>query len=91
MPTRNLPADAPTTGIRVLVADDDGRVRLLFAVLLRAAAGVASVIEAKDRGGAAELGRASQRRHREPSAESRAGRRNRRLSSSENGLPADIK
>jgi CheY-like chemotaxis protein len=58
MPTRNFPADAPPTGIRLLVADDDEGVRSLFAGLLRDAAGVASVIEAKDGAEAVELGRA---------------------------------
>jgi CheY-like chemotaxis protein len=58
MPSRDLPADAPTTGIRLLVADDDDRVRSLFAALLREAAGVASVIEATDGIEAVELGRA---------------------------------
>ena len=41
-------AAAPVTGIRVLVADDDARVRSLLATLLRAATGGASIIEAKD-------------------------------------------
>jgi CheY-like chemotaxis protein len=42
-------------GIRVLVADDDAQVRSLFATLLRAANGVASVIEAEDGAEAVEL------------------------------------
>ena len=57
MPTRDLPAHAMTSGIRLLVADDDERVRSLFAALLGEAAGVASVIEAKDGAQAVELGR----------------------------------
>jgi CheY-like chemotaxis protein len=36
------------TGIRVLVADDDSRVRSLFAGLLREVKGVSSVLEAED-------------------------------------------
>jgi CheY-like chemotaxis protein len=50
-------ADAPVTGIRVLVADDEARVRSLVATLLRAATGVVSVIEAEDGVEAVELGR----------------------------------
>ncbi|HEV8249989.1 MAG TPA: response regulator [Gaiellaceae bacterium] len=57
MPSRDLPADAPTTGIRLLVADDDSRIRSLFAALLGEAAGVASVIEAGDGIEAVQLGR----------------------------------
>ena len=48
-------ADAPVAGIRVLVADDDAQVRSLFATLLRAANGVASVIDAEDGADAVEL------------------------------------
>ncbi len=48
-------ADEPLTGIRVLVADDDAHVRSLFATLLQAANGVASVIEAADGAEAVEL------------------------------------
>jgi CheY-like chemotaxis protein len=61
MPSQDLPADAPTAGIRLLVADDDDGVRSLFAALLRYSAGVASVIEGKTGIEAVELGRA---RHR---------------------------
>ena len=57
MPTRNRSAHATKTGIRLLVADDDERVRSLFAALLGEAAGVASVIQAKDGAEAVELGR----------------------------------
>lgn len=53
-------ADAPVAGIRVLVADDDAQVRTLFATLLQAANGVASVIEAEDGAEAVELGRKEQ-------------------------------
>jgi CheY-like chemotaxis protein len=49
--------DAPATGARVLVADDDERVRAMFATLLRATAGVESVIEVHDGGEAVELAR----------------------------------
>ncbi len=55
MRVQDRSADAPVTGIRVLVADDDARVRSLFATLLRAANGVASVIEAADGAEAVEL------------------------------------
>ena len=58
MPTRDLSAHVPATGIRLLVADDDERVRSLFAELLGEAAGVASVIEATDGAEAVELARA---------------------------------
>jgi CheY-like chemotaxis protein len=51
----DAPADAPAAGARVLVADDDPGVRTMFATLLRAAAGVASVIEAEDGAEAVEL------------------------------------
>jgi two-component system NarL family response regulator len=53
-------AGAPTRGIRVLVVDDDDAVRSLFATLLREAAGVSSVLEAKDGAEAVELGRENQ-------------------------------
>lgn len=53
-------ADAAMTGIRVLVADDDARVRSLLATLLQATAGVASVIEAEDGAEAVQLGRGEQ-------------------------------
>ena len=56
MPIADLPADGTAAGIRVLVADDDKGARTLFATLLRAAAGVTSVIEAKDGAEAVELG-----------------------------------
>jgi CheY-like chemotaxis protein len=55
MPISDLPADATAAGIRVLFADDDKGVRTLFATLLRATAGVGSVIEAKDGAEAVEL------------------------------------
>lgn len=48
----------PTTGIRLLVADDDDGVRSLFAALLRVATRVAPMIEARDGIEAVELGRA---------------------------------
>ena len=38
----------PASGARLLLADDDARVRALLAPLLRAAAGVGSVVEAED-------------------------------------------
>ena len=57
MPVSDLPADATAPRIRVLVADDDGGVRTLFATLLRETAGVASVIEAKDGAEAVKVGR----------------------------------
>jgi CheY-like chemotaxis protein len=57
MPIRDLPSVAPTTGVRLLIADDDGGVPSLFATLLREAAGVASVIEAGDGIEAVEFGR----------------------------------
>jgi CheY-like chemotaxis protein/rubredoxin len=53
----DAPAEAAVTGIRVLVADDDARVRSLLATLLQATAGVASVIEAEDGAEAVRLGR----------------------------------
>jgi CheY-like chemotaxis protein len=56
MPIADLSADATAAGIRVLVADDDKGARTLLATLLRAAAGVTSVIEAKDGVEAVELG-----------------------------------
>jgi CheY-like chemotaxis protein len=56
MPIADLPADGTAAGIRVLVADDDKGVRTLFATLLRATAGVTSVIEAKDGAEAVEFG-----------------------------------
>jgi CheY-like chemotaxis protein len=58
MPTRNLSADMPSpTGIRLLVADDDDRVRLLIASLLRQVSGISSVLEAKDGAEAVQIGR----------------------------------
>jgi CheY-like chemotaxis protein len=48
-------ADARNTGARVLLVDDDARVRAMFAALLRDAAGVTSVIEAEDGAEAVEL------------------------------------
>lgn len=46
--TTDAPVDAPASGARLLLADDDPRVRGALATLLRAAAGVGSVIEAED-------------------------------------------
>jgi DNA-binding NarL/FixJ family response regulator len=58
MRTRKLSANAPSPmGVRVLVADDDDRVRSLVAALLRQAAGVSLVLEAKDGAQAVQLGR----------------------------------
>jgi CheY-like chemotaxis protein len=57
MPISDLPGNATTAGIRILFADDDKAVRTLFATLLRARAGVASVMEAKDGAEAVEFGR----------------------------------
>jgi CheY-like chemotaxis protein len=56
MPISDLPADATAAGIRVLLADDHKGVRTLLATLLRATAGVGSVIEANDGAEAVELG-----------------------------------
>jgi len=56
MPISDLPAVTTAAGIRVLFADDDKGVRTLFVALLRAAPGVASVIEAKDGAEAVEFG-----------------------------------
>ena len=57
MPIPDAPTDGPATGARVLVADDDERVRAMFATLLRATAGVVSVIEAQDGAEAVEVAR----------------------------------
>ena len=58
MRIRTLSANAPSpVGLRVLVADDDARFRSLVATLLRQAAGVSSVLEAKDGAQAVQLGR----------------------------------
>ena len=46
--TTNAPVDIPASGVRLLLADDDAGVRAIFATLLRAAAGVGSVVEAED-------------------------------------------
>ena len=43
-----VPAEMSASGVRLLLADDDARVRALIATLLRAAAGVGSVVEARD-------------------------------------------
>jgi CheY-like chemotaxis protein len=59
MRAQDRSADAPV-GIRVLVADDDAQVRSLFAALLQASNGVASVIEAGDGADAVELCRKEQ-------------------------------
>jgi CheY-like chemotaxis protein len=56
MPISDLPADATAAGIRVLLADDHKGVRTLLATLLRATAGVGSVIEANNGAEAVELG-----------------------------------
>jgi CheY-like chemotaxis protein len=53
----DVPADVPATGARLLVADDDTGVRTMVARLLRATAGVTSVIEAEDGSEAVELAR----------------------------------
>jgi CheY-like chemotaxis protein len=55
MPTRDLVVDAPTSGIHLLVAGDEDRVRSMFAALLCEAAGVSSVIEARDGAEAVEF------------------------------------
>jgi CheY-like chemotaxis protein len=58
MRTRKLSANAPSPmGVRVLVADDDDRFRSLVATLLRQAAGVSLVLEAKDGAQAVQFGR----------------------------------
>jgi CheY-like chemotaxis protein len=54
---QDVSADAPVTGIRVLVADDDPCVLSMFASLLRATNGVATVYEAEDGVEAVELSR----------------------------------
>lgn len=46
--TTDAPADIPASGVRLLLADDDASVRTMLATLLRAAAGVGSVVEAGD-------------------------------------------
>jgi CheY-like chemotaxis protein len=51
----DVPADVPATGARVLLADDDRGVRTMFARLLRATAGVTSVVEAADGAEAVEF------------------------------------
>jgi CheY-like chemotaxis protein len=56
----DLAGNTTATGARLLVADDDEDVRRLFATLLRATAGVASVLEAKDGAEAVDLGRERQ-------------------------------
>ena len=53
----DAPADAEACDTRLLVADDDPRVRTMFATLLRATAGVLSVIEAENGADAVELAR----------------------------------
>jgi CheY-like chemotaxis protein len=58
MQTRKLSGNAPSPmAIRVLVADDDDRLRSLVATLLRQVAGVSLVLEAKDGAQAVQLGR----------------------------------
>ena len=51
------PAGSAVTGLRVLVADDDARVRSSIAALLRATEGVADVLEAADGLEAVAVGR----------------------------------
>jgi CheY-like chemotaxis protein len=53
----DAPAHAQAIGARLLLADDDHGVRRLFATLLRATAGVTSVIEAEDGAEAVKLAR----------------------------------
>jgi CheY-like chemotaxis protein len=53
----DAPTDAAASGARVLVADDDPGVRTMFATLLRATAGVTSVIEAEDGAEAVDMAR----------------------------------
>ena len=53
----DAPADAPASGARLLLADDDPGVRAMLATLLRAAAGVRSVVEAEDGAEALALAR----------------------------------
>jgi CheY-like chemotaxis protein len=58
MPTRNLSADMPSPmSIRLLVADDDDRVRWLVANLLRQVSGISPVLEGKDGAEAVQIGR----------------------------------
>jgi CheY-like chemotaxis protein/predicted RNA-binding Zn-ribbon protein involved in translation (DUF1610 family) len=58
MPTQGPSASTPSLrGIRVLVVDDDDRVRSLAATLLRQVPGVSSVLEAKDGAEAIRVGR----------------------------------
>lgn len=56
MQTSAAPDDAPL-GLRLLIADDDPGVRAMYATLLRATAGVTSVIEADDGATAVEVAR----------------------------------
>jgi CheY-like chemotaxis protein len=56
MQGQDVSSDARAAGIRVLLADDDPRVRELFATLLRATDGVAAVIEAENGAEAVQLG-----------------------------------
>lgn len=60
MRVQSASADAPVAGIRVLIADDDERVRSVYATLLKATNGVACVIEADDGAEAVELSRTRQ-------------------------------
>lgn len=53
----DAPTDAASTDACLLVADDDAGVRRMFATLLRAAAGVMSVIEVNDGAAAVEVAR----------------------------------
>jgi chemotaxis response regulator CheB len=57
MPTQDLPADAPTNRIHLLVADDDDRVRSICDAAAPTGR-LRSVMEAKDGAEADQLGRA---------------------------------
>jgi CheY-like chemotaxis protein len=57
MRTADAPVEAPAVGARLLVADDDPRVRTLLVTLLRATPGVTSIVEAEDGAEAVELAR----------------------------------
>jgi CheY-like chemotaxis protein len=56
MQGQDVSSDPRAAGIRVLLADDDPRVRELFATLLRAVDGIAAVIEAQNGAEAVQLG-----------------------------------
>src|SRR5687768_1932189 len=57
MRTPDAPIDAADSGASVLVADDDPGVRTMFATLIRATAGVTSVMEAADGAEAVDIAR----------------------------------